>query len=51
MTPLLTVLNKVSGTRFDAPAAADARRRIIAFFDHHLKEAWPVSGAFGVSLA
>lgn len=39
MTPLLTVLNKVSGTRFDAPAAADARRRIIEFFDRHLKTA------------
>jgi carboxymethylenebutenolidase len=38
MTPLLTVLNKVSGTKFDAPSAADARRRIIAFFDHHLRE-------------
>ncbi len=36
MTPLLTFLNKVSGTRYHEPSAADARRRIAAFFNRHL---------------
>jgi carboxymethylenebutenolidase len=35
-TPLLTFLAKISGTRFDARATADARRRIEAFFATHL---------------
>ena len=29
-------LNKVSGTRFHEPSAADAHRRIAAFFSRHL---------------
>ena len=36
MTPLLIVLNKVSGTRYHEPSARDAHRRITAFFDRHL---------------
>ena len=36
-TPLLVVLNKISGTRFHEPSARDARGRIVAFFDTHLK--------------
>jgi carboxymethylenebutenolidase len=36
MTPLLTFLNKVSGTRYHEPSAVDARRRIAAFFSRHL---------------
>jgi carboxymethylenebutenolidase len=37
MTPLLVVLNRVSGTRCHEPSAQDARRRIVAFFDKHLR--------------
>jgi carboxymethylenebutenolidase len=37
MTPLLVVLNRISGTRFHEPSAQDARRRIVAFFDRHLR--------------
>jgi carboxymethylenebutenolidase len=37
MTPLTVVLSKISGTRYHQPSAQDARRRIIAFFDRHLK--------------
>ena len=33
-----TFLAKVSGTAYDAPATQDARRRIVAFFDRHLRE-------------
>lgn len=36
-TPLLMVLNRISGTRYHEPSAQDARRRIVAFFDAHLK--------------
>lgn len=36
-TPLLMVLNRISGTRYHEPSAHDARRRIVAFFDAHLK--------------
>ena len=36
LTPLLRLLGRLSGTRFDAPATADARRRIAAFFHAHL---------------
>jgi carboxymethylenebutenolidase len=36
-TMLLVVLAKISGTRYDEPSARDARRRIVAFFDTHLK--------------
>ena len=38
-TPLLLVLTLVSGTRYHEPSAQDARRRILAFFDTHLKSA------------
>jgi carboxymethylenebutenolidase len=33
---LLTVLTKVSGTRYHEPSARDAHRRISAFFSRHL---------------
>jgi len=36
MTPLLVILNKVSGTRYHEPSALDARRRIVAFFHRNL---------------
>jgi carboxymethylenebutenolidase len=36
-TPLLVFLTKISGTRYHEPSATDARRRIAAFFDQHLK--------------
>jgi carboxymethylenebutenolidase len=36
-TPLLMVLNLISGTRYHEPSAQDARRRIVVFFDTHLK--------------
>jgi carboxymethylenebutenolidase len=36
-TLLLVVLAKLSGTRFHEPSAVEARRRIISFFDRHLK--------------
>jgi carboxymethylenebutenolidase len=36
MTLLLTVLTRVSGTRYHEPSARDARRRIAAFFSRHL---------------
>ncbi|MGE5287564.1 MAG: dienelactone hydrolase family protein [Micromonosporaceae bacterium] len=39
VTPPLVVLAKISGTRYDEPSALDARRRIVAFFDTHLKGA------------
>jgi carboxymethylenebutenolidase len=35
-TPVLMVLNLMSGTRYHEPSAQDARRRIVAFFDKHL---------------
>jgi acetyl esterase/lipase len=35
-TLLLMFLNKVSGTRFHEPSAADAHRRIAALFSRHL---------------
>ena len=37
MTPLTVLLSKLSGTRYHEPSARDARRRIVAFFDTHLK--------------
>jgi dienelactone hydrolase len=37
MTPLTVLLSKLSGTRYHEPSAQDARRRIVAFFDAHLK--------------
>jgi carboxymethylenebutenolidase len=36
-TPLLLMLNMISETRYHEPSAQDARRRIVAFFDAHLK--------------
>ena len=44
MTPLLRMLNRVSGTRYDGPATEDARRRIISFFNKHLQSRQPESG-------
>lgn len=35
-TPLLVLLNRISGTRYHEPSAQDARRRIVAFFGTHL---------------
>lgn len=37
LTPLLVLLAKISGTRYHQPSASDARRRIVAFFDRHLR--------------
>jgi carboxymethylenebutenolidase len=37
MTPLTVLLSKLSETRYHEPSAQDARRRIVAFFDAHLK--------------
>jgi carboxymethylenebutenolidase len=37
-TPLLVLLAKISGTRYDEQSTADARRRIVAFFEAHLSE-------------
>ena len=31
------MLNMISGTRYHEPSAQDARRRIVAFFNQHLK--------------
>jgi carboxymethylenebutenolidase len=36
-TLLLRFLARVSGTRYDDAATRDARRRIVAFFDEHLR--------------
>jgi carboxymethylenebutenolidase len=36
-TLLLRFLARISGTRYDEPATQDARRRIIAFFNRHLR--------------
>lgn len=41
LTPLLKLLSRVSGTRYDAGATADARRRIVSFFDTHLRGRTP----------
>lgn len=37
MTPLTVLLSRLSGTRYHEPSAQEARRRIVAFFDAHLK--------------
>jgi carboxymethylenebutenolidase len=37
LTPLLKLLTRVSGTRYDPAATADARQRIVSFFDAHLR--------------
>jgi carboxymethylenebutenolidase len=36
---IFKLLAKISGSSFHEPSAADARRRIVAFFDKHLKPA------------
>ncbi|GAA1769400.1 dienelactone hydrolase family protein [Kocuria aegyptia] len=38
LSPALRVLGRFSGTAYDDPAALDARRRIVAFFDRRLRE-------------
>lgn len=40
-TLVLRFLARVSGTRYDEAATRDARRRIVAFFDTHLRTAGP----------
>ena len=37
MTTLTVLLSKISGTRYHEQSAQDARQRIVAFFDTHLK--------------
>jgi carboxymethylenebutenolidase len=37
-TWVFRVLSWISNTRYDASATTDARRRITAFFDAHLKQ-------------
>ena len=37
MTSLTVLLSKLSGTRYDQPSAQNTRRRIVDFFDRHLK--------------
>jgi carboxymethylenebutenolidase len=37
MTPLTVLLSKLSGTCCHEASTQDARRRIVAFFDGHLK--------------
>ena len=34
---LFVVMGKISGAKYHEPSAQDARRRIISFFDTHLK--------------
>jgi carboxymethylenebutenolidase len=41
LTPLLRVLGRFSHAAYDDPATQDARRRITAFFDRHLREDAP----------
>jgi carboxymethylenebutenolidase len=37
-TLLLRFLARISGTRYDEPATQDARRRIVEFFNRHLRD-------------
>lgn len=37
LTLMLRVLGRLSGTRYDQAATADARRRIVTFFRDHLR--------------
>jgi hypothetical protein len=39
MTPLLLVLNRISGTRYHEPSARGARRRIVAYCRHQTRQA------------
>jgi carboxymethylenebutenolidase len=41
LSPLLVVLGKASGTRFNQPATQDARLRITTFFRRHLESRGP----------
>jgi len=34
---MLTLLAKISGTRYDPKATAEARQRILAMFERHLR--------------
>ena len=38
---LFRVMIRLSNTKYDEPATMDARRRIIAFFDAHLRAGGP----------
>jgi len=39
VTILFTIMGRFTGAGFHEPSATDARRRILAFFDHYLKNA------------
>lgn len=45
LSPMLRVLGRFSRTVYDDPATQDARRRIVAFFDRHLREPAGPDGA------
>ena len=45
LSPMLRVLGRFSRTAYDDPATQDARRRIVAFFDRHLREPAGPDGA------
>ncbi|MEX5304640.1 dienelactone hydrolase family protein [Kocuria sp. CPCC 205258] len=47
LSPMLRVLGRFSRTTYDDPATQDARRRIVAFFDRHLREPADPDGAQG----
>ena len=47
LSPMLRVLGRFSRTAYDDPATQDARRRIVAFFDRHLREPADPDGAQG----
>ncbi len=47
LSPMLRVLGRFSRTAYDDPATQDARRRIVAFFDRHLREPAGPDGAQG----
>jgi len=38
MSTLWKVMGRISGAQYDEPSAVDARKRIVGFFDRHLKE-------------
>jgi carboxymethylenebutenolidase len=42
-TVMLRLLARISGTAYDEEATQDARRRIVAFFDRHLRDEGPPS--------
>lgn len=39
LNPLVVMLSKVSNSEYHEPSARDARERIVAFFDTHLRNA------------